>query len=274
MNSVLLEPMFSWRTPLIKLENGWIPLDPVTPNVTIVANTLSQAFGDGELIPSGILPHGGVSPGMADLVEFAGRNCYQSWDRPNPATADPESYARHIIKVGHLSTFEHVSVTFYITGVSRSLTHELVRHRHLSYSQLSQRYVPADNMQWVCPPALRDDPEAKAFLGGQFELARNAYKALIVRLDKSLSTMKQVREAARAALPNMTETKIVVTGNLRAWRHFLRLRATFAADAEIREVAIMIYHQLNDVAPELVQDATLVCDDGVEILTWDKSCHE
>ena len=75
------------------------------------------------------------------LVEFAGRACYQSWDKPNPRTATNAGYLRHILEVGHLSLLEHATVTFYITGISRSCTHELIRHRHFSYSQLSQRFV-------------------------------------------------------------------------------------------------------------------------------------
>ena len=93
------------------------------------------------------------------LVEFAGRACYQSWSKPNPRTATNASYVRHIIDVGHFSVLEHASVSFYITGISRSCTHELIRHRHFSYSQLSQRYVPEHDSQVVAPPGIEDDPE-------------------------------------------------------------------------------------------------------------------
>ena len=83
------------------------------------------------------------------LAEFAGRACYQSWHKPNPATATNAGYLAHILEVGHLSVLEHGTATFYLTGVSRSFTHELVRHRHFSYSQLSQRYVPgARRRRW------------------------------------------------------------------------------------------------------------------------------
>ena len=86
------------------------------------------------------------------LVEFAGRACYQSWSKPNPKTATNAGYLRHIIDVGHFSVLEHASVSFYITGISRSCTHELIRHRHFSYSQLSQRYVPEKESRVVVPP--------------------------------------------------------------------------------------------------------------------------
>lgn len=87
------------------------------------------------------------------LVEFAGRACYQSWSKPNPKTATNAGYIKHIIDVGHFSVLEHASVSFYITGLSRSCTHELIRHRHFSYSQLSQRYVPRRTRTSSCRPA-------------------------------------------------------------------------------------------------------------------------
>ncbi len=89
------------------------------------------------------------------LAEFAGRACYQSWKKPNPATATNAGYLAHILEVGHLSVLEHGTVTFYLTGVSRSFTHELIRHRHFSYSQLSQRYVPERTRRMVEPDADR-----------------------------------------------------------------------------------------------------------------------
>ena len=94
--------------------------------------------------------------GGSALAEFAGRACYQSWDKPNPRTATNAGYLRHILEVGYLSVFEHANVTFYITGISRSCTHELIRHRHFSYTQLSQRFVPEHDSK-VVPPELTDE---------------------------------------------------------------------------------------------------------------------
>lgn len=99
------------------------------------------------------------------LVEFAGRACYQSWSKPNPKTATNAGYLRHIIDVGHFSVLEHASVSFYITGISRSCTHELIRHRHFSYSQLSQRYVPEKDSRVVVPPGMEDDADLRPSLG-------------------------------------------------------------------------------------------------------------
>lgn len=184
-------------------------------------------------------------------LEFAGRACYQSFDRPNPDTADTGDYLRNIIKLGHESVLEHASATFYITGVSRSFTHELIRHRHLSFSQMSQRYVDESDISIVVPPAL-DTEEGRMGLIPTRTDAMYDYRRIV----KSLSHLprKQAREAARAVLPNMTETRIVVTGNLRAWRDMLWKRCHPSADAEMRGVSIEILTQLMDIYPDVFGD--------------------
>lgn len=188
------------------------------------------------------------------LGEFAGRACYQAWELKNPATADNKGYLANIISQGHFSVLEHASVTFYIEGVSRSLTHELVRHRHLSYSELSQRYVDMEHAQMVMPPALRDVHLGGVALADVRDFASEAYQELVESLTSDGLPRKQAREAARAVMPNATETKIVVSGNLRAWRDFLGKRWHVAADAEIRELAGEILRHLREIAPHSVQD--------------------
>src|SRR5215211_8692011 len=118
------------------------------------------------------------------LAEFAGRACYQSWGKPNPATATNAGYLRHILEVGHLSVLEHGTVSFYLTGVSRSLTHELIRHRHFSYSQLSQRYVPERNAAMVEPGVIAADPELHAKFVAATEASLAAYTELLEGLEK------------------------------------------------------------------------------------------
>src|SRR5436853_7888099 len=113
------------------------------------------------------------------LAEFAGRACYQSWRKPNPATATNAGYLRHILEVGHLSVLEHGTVTFYITGISRSLSHELIRHRHFSYSQLSQRYVPERKAAMVEPEAIAEDPELHKRFVGATEATVRGYRELL-----------------------------------------------------------------------------------------------
>jgi thymidylate synthase (FAD) len=209
------------------------------------------------------------------LAEFAGRACYQSWSKPNARTATNAGYLRHILEVGHLSVLEHGSVTFYLTGVSRSLTHELIRHRHFSYSQLSQRYVPERNAAMVEPEVIAADPELHARFVAATEASLAAYTELLEGLEKRFAGVsnatlrrKQARQAARSVLPNATETKIVVTGNYRAWRHFIAMRASEQADVEIRRLAIACLRELAAVAPQAFSDfeiATLA--DGTEVAT-------
>lgn len=209
------------------------------------------------------------------LVEFAGRACYQSWSKPNPRTATNAGYLKHIIDVGHFSVLEHASVSFYITGISRSCTHELIRHRHFSYSQLSQRYVPEGDAQVVIPPGLEDDPELQQIVLKAADASRAAYLDLLARLEAKLDDQpnavlrrKQARQAARAVLPNDTETRIVVTGNYRAWRHFIAMRASEHADVEIRRLAIACLRQLAAVAPAVFADFEVsVLADGTEVAT-------
>ncbi|MGW5267224.1 FAD-dependent thymidylate synthase [Rhodococcus sp. NPDC003994] len=176
------------------------------------------------------------------LAEFAGRVCYQSFDRPNPATANNDTYLLNILRQKHGSVLEHATASFYITGVSRALTHELIRHRHLSYSQLSQRYVDSTGVDFVMPPILH--PSYTAGL----ESAGRDLAAVYGQLEKVLAargaSKKRAREAARAVLPNMTETRLVVTGNYRAWIEFLVKRDNPAADLEIQQLAIRIGEQL------------------------------
>ncbi|MGH3523044.1 MAG: FAD-dependent thymidylate synthase [Mycobacterium sp.] len=213
------------------------------------------------------------------LVEFAGRACYQSWSKPNPKTATNAGYLRHIIDVGHFSVLEHASASFYITGISRSCTHELIRHRHFSYSQLSQRYVPEKDSQVVLPPGMEDDPELQQILSAAADASRATYTELLDRLEAKFATgqptekmgalrRKQARQAARAVLPNATETRIVVTGNYRAWRHFIAVRASEHADVEIRRLAIACLRHLADVAPAVFADFQIAAlADGTEVAT-------
>lgn len=188
------------------------------------------------------------------LAEHAGRVCYQSFHKPNPATADNDTYLANILRQQHYSVLEHASVTFYIQDVSRSLTHELVRHRHFSFSQLSQRYVEPTADGYVVPPALRNLGSARLSLQHAWEAGIHAHRAVFLELRASGYTKKQAAEAARAFLPGCAATEIVVSGNLRAWREFLQKRLSPHADAEIQELAKEILRQLKELAPNTFQD--------------------
>ena len=239
--------------------------ETVTPQVTLIAWSHFEAPADIDWTTDG---HGGEA-----LAEFAGRACYQSWDKPNPATATNAGYLGHILEVGHLSVMEHATASFYITGISRSLSHELIRHRHFSFSQLSQRYVAEHDAAMVEPDIIATDPELHATFVAATEASRSAYRALSVGLEQRLAgtgtatlRRKQARQAARAVLPNATETRIVVTGNYRAWRHFIAIRATEHADVEIRAVAIACLRRLQTLAPHVFHDfAISTLDDGTQI---------
>ncbi|SDM92157.1 FAD-dependent thymidylate synthase [Allokutzneria albata] len=237
----------------------------VSPKVQLIAKT--------EFFPPAEVPWSTDADGGQALAEFAGRACYQSWRKPNPKTATNAGYLRHILEVGHLSVLEHGSVSFYLTGMSRSLTHELIRHRHFSYSQLSQRYVPESDAAMVEPDVIADDPELHEMFSKAAEASVAAYNELLAGLEKKFADVsnatlrrKQARQAARAILPNATETRIVVTGNYRAWRHFIAMRATEHADVEIRALAVECLRQLQKAAENVFSDFEISSlPDGTEV---------
>ena len=195
-----------------------------------------------------------------ELSEFAGRLCYRSWDRPNPATATNEGYLANILDHQHFSVLEHASATFLIEDVSRALTHELIRHRHFSYSQVSQRFVDSTDAKFVVPPAMVDYDELDVYhsleetLAGFMDDAVELYQVAVDKLLDAGLSRKQAREAARAFLPNATATDILVTGNMRAWRDFLPKRNNEHADAEIQLLAKELLKQLKGIAPHVFQD--------------------
>ena len=237
----------------------------VSPQVTIVAWTHFEA-------PADVPWHTDADGGEA-LAEFAGRACYQSWSKPNPKTATNAGYLDHILQVGHLSVLEHGTVSFYLTGISRSLTHELIRHRHFSYSQLSQRYVPERDAQMVEPEVIAEDPQLHEKFLAATAASQAAYTELLEGLEKKFADepnatlrRKQARQAARTVLPNATETRIVVTGNYRAWRHFIAMRASEHADVEIRALAVTCLKRLKEKVPNVVADFSIsALADGTEV---------
>jgi thymidylate synthase (FAD) len=252
----------------LPVSNEWRESDvaeTVAPKVRLIAKT--------EFFPPEDVPWTTDADGGQALAEFAGRACYQSWSKPNPKTATNAGYLEHIINVGHLSVLEHASVSFYITGISRSLTHELIRHRHFSYSQLSQRYVPERDAAFVEPDVIANDPELHEKFLAATQASVDAYTELLEGLEKKFADApsatlrrKQARQAARSVLPNATETRIVVTGNYRAWRHFIAMRATEQADVEIRALAVECLRQLQKVAENVFADFTIsTLPDGTEV---------
>jgi thymidylate synthase (FAD) len=198
------------------------------------------------------------------LIETAGRVCYMSFQRPRPG--GNKAYIGHLLEVGHGSVLEHAVFNLLITGVSRSLTHELVRHRAgFGFSQLSQRFVDESECAFVEPEVIASDEELHQLWLDAMRASQIAYCALADRLaarykdlDDRTLRRKKAREAARSVLPNATETKIFVTANARALRHFIEMRGDAAADVEIRGLAIAVLTLLKQEAPSLFGDYALI----------------
>ncbi|MEO7217831.1 MAG: FAD-dependent thymidylate synthase [Gemmatimonadaceae bacterium] len=201
------------------------------------------------------------------LAEFAGRLCYMS--QRNPASRNTREYLENIKKQGHGSVLEHANYSLLVEGVSRSLTHELVRHRAgMAFSMLSQRYVDESTANFVVPPAILGDDSLRTAWQAQVEGAQAAYVALVEQLMERYSWVadrvhrrKMAREAARGVLPNSTETKIVVTANARAWRTLLELRAGEGAEQEIRRWAVTVIRILQKEAPGFFSDFEIYTGD-------------
>jgi thymidylate synthase (FAD) len=225
--------------------------------VKLVAATELMDWPD-EYEPHTITKFGGVAVpcecGADELAEISGRLCYESWDRPNPTTASNHGYLGNIISQRHFSVLEHSSASFYIEGVSRSLLAELSRHRHLSFSVLSQRYVDHSESNVVVPPVAKGNFNFLIDLEAHNRKAVELYAEYVEEFISHGMTRKEARGAARAFLPEATETKMIVTGNMRAWREVIEKRNSPAADQEIRELAEQLLAMLRSVAPNTFQD--------------------
>jgi thymidylate synthase (FAD) len=213
----------------------------------------------------------GEATGGERLAEFAGRICYMS--QHNPAQRPTAEYLDNIKKQGHGSVLEHAVYVLLIEGISRSCSHELVRHRAgFGYSQLSQRYVDESHAAFVVPPAIQGDAALEAEWERQMTAAQEAYVRAVESLIKryewvsdKIHRRKMAREAARSVLPNGTETKIVVSANARAWRTMLELRCGEGAELEIRRMAIAALRVLQQEAPAFFSDFEIyTADDHVE----------
>lgn len=157
----------------------------------------------------------------------------------------------HAIQSGHESVLEHVSFTFYVSGISRACSHQLVRHRLASYSQQSQRYVNEHSFDYVTPKSVADDSYAMS----QYEWAMK----VIQKVYDDLVKHGVPKEDARYVLPNGCTTSIIVTMNVRELRHFFGLRCCTRAQWEIRELANSMLSLCRDVMPELFVDAGPYC---------------
>lgn len=189
-----------------------------------------------------------------------------------------EKFLEKLMSFSHLSPLEHVSFTFAIEGVSRTLTHQLVRHRIASYSQQSQRYVKLDNFEYIIPPQIEENEKAKKIFIEAMQRDQEDYNTLVEILIKESSQKliaegmpeekarraveKQCIEDARYVFPNACETKIVVTMNVRTLQHFFTVRCCERAQWEIRALATEMLKQVKQVAPTLFKNEGPGCVKG------------
>ena len=195
------------------------------------------------------------TPEPERVVAMAARLCYSASGAEELAEKlsdeKVKEMVRRMVALGHGSTLEHASFTFGIEGVSRVLTHQLVRHRIASYDQQSQRYVAAHGFQYSRPPTIAGKPEALQKDEALREEIRKTYD--------ELTEMGVPKEDARYVLANATETKILVTMNARSLMHFFNLRCCNRAQWEIREMAYKMLAEVKKVAPTLFHNAGASC---------------
>ncbi len=196
------------------------------------------------------------TPDPERAIATAARLCYAPVGAAELMETMPEERVKSVLSTimasGHYSTLEHASYTFAVDGVSRALTHQLVRHRIASFNQQSQRYVKFKNgVEVVKPESVTATPELEAVFDEAIEATVNAYKKL---LDAGVPA-----EDARYLLPNAAETKIVITMNVRELLHFFELRCCNRAQWEIRELAHRMLELVKPTAPFIFMDAGAPC---------------
>lgn len=197
------------------------------------------------------------------LAEFAGR--LSSMSQRNPAGRTTREYLANIRTQAHGSILEHAAYSLLLEGISRSLSHELVRHQaQLAHTQLSQRHVDESDARFVLPPGMMGDASLEAAWRAQMSAALDSYVALVDALmsryawiDDKVRRRKLAREAACGVLPNSTETKLVITGHARAWHSMLALLASENADLESRRLAVVILRLLHTEAPAFFGDVEI-----------------
>jgi len=177
---------------------------------------------------------------VASKLTITKKSMEEVWE--SMSEEEVEKWIEETVKRGHLSTWEHCVYTFYVSGVSRVLTHQLVRHRIASYTQHSQRYRAAEG-KFVTPPAIMKSEKMRESYEEAVKKSLRAYEELVA--------MGAPYEEARYALPQAIETKILVTMNARELMHFFSLRTCSRAQAEIRALAWRMLEKVREVHPRL-----------------------
>ena len=210
-------------------------------------------------------------PDSSQLCKTAGQTCYASFGPRRSKNDIAAAYFERLTSAGHGSVLEHSNFSFLLYGISRSVTHELVRHRAgTGFSQISQRYVSGNVLRFVERPEYQEDEELHELFEERADRAAAEYEAMADRLlgrqeggasmlsaDYKTDARKKVQQTARSLLPNETEAPMVFTGNVRALRHIIEMRADSHAESEIRNLAIRIFLCLRTVDPILFGDYEL-----------------
>jgi len=208
------------------------------------------------------------TPDALHLIYAAFRQCYHAgyagdmWPRllaGEPERAKQAEFTAQVLESGHASPIEHVSFTFALSGVSRALTHQLVRHRLASYSQQSQRYVDASDFDYIMPPAVARNAAARERFMRFMDEAGEAYRELRALLEAD-GRKGKAGEDARFVLPQAAQTRIVVTMNCRALLNFFEQRCCMRAQWEIRAVANAMLDKCREVLPEIFASAGAKCE--------------
>ena len=210
-------------------------------------------------------------PDSSQLCKTAGQTCYMSFGPRRTTNENAAAYIERLTSAGHGSVLEHASFNFLLYGISRSVTHELVRHRAgAAFSQVSQRYVSGAVLRFVERPEYQEDEELHEIFEERADRAAAEYEAMADKLlerqeggasllsaDFKTDARKKVQQTARSLLPNETEAPMVFTGNVRALRHIIEMRADAHAESEIRNLALRIFLCLRTVDPILFGDYAL-----------------
>jgi thymidylate synthase (FAD) len=210
-------------------------------------------------------------PDSTQLCKTAGQSCYMSFGPRRTTNENAAAYIERLTSAGHGSVLEHSSFSFLLYGISRSVTHELVRHRAgASFSQVSQRYVSGSVLRFVERPEYQEDPDLHRLFEERVDRAAAEYEAMaelllerqeggasMLTADYRTDARKKVQQTARSLLPNETEAPMVFTANVRALRHIIEMRADAHAESEIRNLALRIFLSLRTVDPILFGDYEL-----------------
>ncbi len=251
----------------------------IKPGVAVIAHSSMSLAGlggfldgfDASLHFSEYLDDPTRLPDGAQLCKVAGQLCYMSFGRGRTFNEKAEQYFNNIKSSGHGSVLEHATFSLLLYGISRSVTHELVRHRAgFGFSQVSQRYVSGRVLRFVERPEYHEDEQLHTQFLQRIDRAADEYNALATRLmemqqagvsilgaEARTDLRKKVQQCARSVLPNETEAPIVTTANARAWRHFIEMRASAHAEIEIRNLAVSAFLCLRQTDPILFEDYAL-----------------